>query len=61
MKPDRYPLPWCDALDAPYWKINAQLCLHRTGWRALQSGKPMSEIIPLIDALIASEPSSVAA
>jgi hypothetical protein len=46
-----YPLPWCEWLDCPYWKINLALCFARPAWRKWQSGKPMAEIIPEIDRL----------
>ncbi len=52
-RPANYPLPWCDALNAPYWAINLWLCGKREGWREWQSGKPMSAVIPRIDELIA--------
>lgn len=52
MKPEGYPLPWCDALDAPYWAINMDFILGLSGWLDWQSGKPMSEIIPKIDELL---------
>ena len=51
-----YPLPWCDALDAPYWVVNFQWCGSREGWRKWQAGKPMSEIIPEIDRLLPTAP-----
>jgi hypothetical protein len=51
--PVGYPLPWCDMLDVPYWRINAFLCNFRAGWREWQAGLPMSRIIPEIDALLA--------
>ena len=49
MKPDNYPLPWCDKLDTPYWKINIQWCILDKDWADKQAYKPMSEIIPWID------------
>lgn len=52
MKPNGYPLPWCDALDVPYYKINLALCLQLKGWKEKQRHRPMSEIIPWIDELI---------
>lgn len=55
MKPDNYPLPWCEKLDRPYWCINLHLCYSRKGWREKQSHKPMSEIIPWIDEIIENE------
>lgn len=51
-KPEGYPLPWCDAIDLPYWKVSYFLCHTREGWREWQTGKRMAEIIPHIDALI---------
>lgn len=58
MKPAGYPLPWCDALDTPYWWINFVLCSAREGWAKWQSKLSMAEIIPEIDKLIISAPSS---
>lgn len=52
MKPEGYPLPWCDKLDMPYHKINFYLCLTVKGWREKQSRVPMEEIIPWIDRAI---------
>ena len=49
MKPENYPLPWCDKLDMAYWQVNLALCLSKKGWRDKQAYKPMSEIIPWID------------
>lgn len=51
--PDKYPLPWCDKADLPYWQINLIFCATVEGWRKMQSGKPMAEIIPLINARLA--------
>ena len=53
MRPDKYPLPWCKALDAPYWSINLYLILNIEGWREWQTGKPMDSIIPEIDRIVA--------
>jgi len=50
-KPDGYPLPWNDRLDAPYRQINMALC-SRKGGREWQSGRRMAEIIPEIDKLL---------
>jgi hypothetical protein len=52
MKSD-YPLPWCEALDMPYWKINLVFC-YSENWLEYQKGKAMSEIIPEIDRIIES-------
>lgn len=52
MKPEGYPLPWNDAMDLPYWQINAILCFGREGWREWQGPRTMREIIPEIDAII---------
>lgn len=49
MKPDNYPLPWCEKLNAPYWAINMAWCAIKPGWSGRQAYKPMSEIIPWID------------
>jgi hypothetical protein len=54
-----YPLPWCEALDMPYDKINLHLCFNREGWREKQAGKPMSVIIPWIDKLIEEDPKQI--
>ena len=54
-RPSRYPLPWCDAFDAPYWEINFSLCLTRPGWSRWQSGRPMSGVIRRIDRLVAAQ------
>lgn len=54
MAPANYPLPWCEALDVPYYKINLELCFLSKEWREWQSGKPMAEIIPAIDARISA-------
>lgn len=51
-KPEGYPLPWCEALDAPYWQLNLRLIALRPGWSDWQKSRPMSEIIPEIDVLI---------
>lgn len=53
-KPAGYPLPWCELLDAPYWQVNLALCVARDGWSIWQSHKPMVEIIPEIDRLLAT-------
>ena len=53
-KPDKYPLPWCDALGRPYWQVNILLCASVEGWTERQSRRDMREIIPWIDDLIAS-------
>lgn len=53
MTRDNYPLPWCDKLDVPYWSVNLGLISTREGWKEWQTGKPMSEIIPKIDELLA--------
>ncbi|WP_439375345.1 hypothetical protein [Bradyrhizobium sp. DASA03120] len=45
--PANFPLPWCDALDCPYYAINLLLCYFEPGWIEKQSHKPMSVIIPL--------------
>lgn len=55
MKPEKYPLPWCDKTDEPYWKINWSLCDYRRGWRDWQAEKKMAEIIPVIDWLLERE------
>lgn len=52
MKPDKYPLPWCDWCDEPYYKLNLYLISTKEGWLEKQSHVPMAEIIPWIDALI---------
>ena len=54
--PAGYPLPWCDALDTPYWQVNMFLCNFRAGWREWQGGLPMSKIIPEIDKLLSPLP-----
>lgn len=51
-KPEGYPLPWCEALDIAYWQINMTLCLRFKRWSKWQAGKPMAEIIPVLDRLI---------
>lgn len=56
MKSDGYPLPWCEALDLPYWQINWAMRLLRPEWAEAQTGREMAQIIPEIDALIASAP-----
>lgn len=52
MKPDNFTLPWCDTLNLPYWQISFTLCGTMNGWRELQSGLKMEQIIPLIDRMI---------
>lgn len=47
--PDRYPLPWCDKLDVPYWRVNLLFCATVDGWRKWQAHRAMAEIIPEID------------
>jgi len=51
-KPEAYPLPWCDALDMPYWQLNLMMVGRRPGWGAWQAHKPMAEIIPEIDRML---------
>jgi hypothetical protein len=53
-KPEGYPLPWCDALDGAYWQVNMHLVMEKPGWREWQAQRPMHEIIPAIDELIAA-------
>lgn len=55
MKPQGYPLPWCDALDAPYWRANLLLGATRPGWTEWQARKDMREIIPEIDRVLAEQ------
>lgn len=52
MKPEGYPLPWCERLDKPYFKINFMLCMTREGWWEYQKGIPMYRLIPEIDQII---------
>lgn len=52
--PAGYPLPWCEQLDLPYWKVNMMLCGTVDGWRSWQAHKPMAEIIPKIDEKLAA-------
>lgn len=54
MKPDGYPLPWCEAVDMPYWAINSMLIDRKCGWAEFQANRPMAEIIPEIDKLLAA-------
>lgn len=44
-----YPLPWCEAVDRPYWQINLYLCCRLPKWAARQSKLAMADIIPVID------------
>ena len=55
MKPEREPLPRCDALGLTYHRANLVLSAKRPGWRDWQSGRPMGAIIPAIDALVEAE------
>lgn len=61
MKPERYPLPWCDALDSPYWQVNVMLCGSRPDWREWQAQKDMREIIPAIDKILTKATDKAAA
>ena len=51
-KPKGYPLPWCDKLDMPYWKVNIFLICKYKDWSFFQKNKSMREIIPVIDWLL---------
>jgi hypothetical protein len=53
------PLPWCETLNEPYYKINLRLCFSREGWKEKQAGQPMSVIIPWIDKLIEEDKKQV--
>lgn len=52
MKPEGYPLPWCDYTDTAYHTINMWLCMFQPEWRKKQAYIPMGTIIPWIDKLI---------
>jgi hypothetical protein len=52
MRPDKYPLPWCEEFDIPYYQVNLWLVFNVPGWAEKQAHIPMSEIIPWIDELI---------
>lgn len=51
-KPAGYPLPWCERLDMPYFRVNMLLIFSRQGWSEWQARKSMAEIIPVIDDLL---------
>jgi hypothetical protein len=51
-KPENYPLPWCEALDCPYWQINLILSATNPAHGKWQAHRPMSEIVPKIDEMI---------
>lgn len=52
MKPEKYPLPWCEYLDMPYWQINFSLCAYPE-WRAWQKKTEISLVYAEIDKLYA--------
>lgn len=46
--PAGYPLPWCDALNRPWWEINRERCHADRVWRDWQAPRPMTAIIPVL-------------
>ncbi|MCT8002972.1 hypothetical protein NZL82_13915 [Sphingomonas sanguinis] len=47
MKPEGYPLPWCDEVDAPYWHLNLLFCSNRD-WARWQRDRSVGEVIPVL-------------
>lgn len=60
-KPERYPLPWNDAHDEPYWQTNMRMCFAVAGWRERQAGRSMGEIIKEIESCQPLKPTGATA
>lgn len=52
--PAGYPLPWCAALDRPWWRVNSDLIGVLPGWREWQAPRPMAVVIPVMRWLLDS-------
>lgn len=52
--PSDYPLPIEPISGVAYWQLNIMLCREVPGWMSFQAEKPMTEVIPVIDRIVAN-------